>query len=261
MIQSSTRRTPTRRKEIVGPEWIRVSIVAGFIATVAMTATFAVGYFVANTLGAAGGGQLSQWMYALSQNELAEQVGNAFAVGMVVNLIIGLAWALIYARFAEPRLSGPGYMQGIMFVLIPFILSVALLFPLMGAGFLGSDLGAGPFPFIGNLIAHMVYGAVLGFMYALDEAHGTSANTREHEAAASSERGSALGVVAGGVVGAVGGFVIWPSIDDLASRPVITLSGVLVGAAIGALIGSLVAMNATDEIDTSAERSPRRNNA
>lgn len=259
MSERSVRTNPAR--ESVGPRWIRVSIVAGFIATFAMTATLTAGYLFANAVGDAGGNQLAQWFYALSENRMADRVSDAFAVGMILNLIVGLVWALIYARFAEPMLSGPGYIQGMLFALVPFVLSVIIVFPLMDGGFLGSDLGAGPLPVIGNLILHLVYGAVLGTMYALEEAQGTSANSREHEAAASSERGAALGVVIGGVIGAIGGFILAPGIDDLASRPVITLAGILTGGAIGMLIGSLVAITAEDEAERESEPPPRRNRA
>lgn len=239
-----------------GDNWIRVSIVAGFIATFAMTATLTAGYLFANAVGDAEGSQLARWLYALSENRMADQVSDAFAIGMVLNLIVGLVWALIYARFAEPALSGPGYVEGMLFSLVPFVLSVLIVFPVLDGGFLGSNLGAGPLPVIGNLILHLVYGAVLGAMYALEEAHGTSANSREHEAAASSERGSAIGVVAGGLVGAVAGFIVAPGIEDLASRPVITLAGILTGGAIGMLIGSLVGITAMDEDEAEVRSDP-----
>ena len=35
-----------------------------------------------------------------------------------------------------------------------------------GGGLLGMNIGAGPLPILGNLILHLVYGAVLGSAYA-----------------------------------------------------------------------------------------------
>ena len=244
--QSESRRT----------DWMRISVIAGFIATFMMTATVTAGYLFADTLGDVDGSTFSRWLAALSGNEIVERVGDSFAVGMVLNLIIGLVWALIYGGFAEPMLKGPGWWQGILFAMIPFLLSILVFFPIMGAGFLGVDLDAGPLPVIGNLVAHIVFGASLGFFYAIEEGAGISDNAPEHEAAASAERGAAFGVLIGGVVGAIGGFLVGPTLDDLGSRPVVVLAGVLTGAAMGALIGSLRGM--TSEEDRAARSEGRR---
>lgn len=244
------------RREPIRTDWARISVIAGFIATFAMTATVTAGYLLANSVGDMDGGTITTWFQALSGNEMVDMVGDSFAVGMVLNLIVGLVWALIYGRFAEPVLNGPGWLQGVVFAMAPFLLSILVFFPIMGAGFLGADIGAGPLPVLGNLIAHVVFGAVLGFFFAIEEGSGISDDASEHQASASSERGTALGILVGGVVGAIGGFFIAPTIDDLASRPVLTLAGVLTGAAIGALIGSLTGMT-TDE-DTAARSGGKR---
>lgn len=248
--------TPTASGSESRTDWVRISVIAGFIATFAMTAMLTAGYLFANAVGDAEGGTVGRWLEALSGNELVERVGDAFAVGMVLNLVIGLIWALIYGRFAEPVLNGPGWWRGIVFAMVPFLLSILVFFPIMGAGFLGSDLGAGPLPVLGNFVVHVIYGAALGFFFAIEEGSGISDDSSEHQASASAERGAALGVLIGGFIGAIAGFFVAPGIDDLASRPVITLAGVLTGAAIGALIGSLTGM--TTQEDTAARASGKR---
>jgi hypothetical protein len=168
-------------------------------------------------------------------------------VGLALNLIVGIAWALIYGRFFEPMFETSGIAKGLLFSLIPFAISVAVVFPMMDAGFLGSDLGAGPLPFIGNLVAHLVFGAVLGFVYAIEEERGIPDSARDRRANATAEMGAAFGVVAGGIIGALGGWLIAPTMDELADRPVIMLAGILVGAAGGAAAGSFLAMQADDD--------------
>ncbi|CAN5703115.1 hypothetical protein BH23CHL3_BH23CHL3_10240 [soil metagenome] len=244
------------RQEPIRTDWVRISVIAGFIATFMMTAAITAGFLFANAVGDEDGGTVARWFAALSGNEIVDQVGDAFAVGMVINLIVGLIWALIYGKFAEPVLNGRGWPKGVIFAMAPFLLSILVVFPIMGAGFLGAGIGAGPLPVLGNLIAHVVFGAVLGFFYAIEEGSGISGDASEHQASASSERGTALGILIGGVVGAIGGYAIAPTMDDLASRPVLTLAGVLTGAAIGALIGSLTGMT-TDE-DTAARADGKR---
>lgn len=240
-------------------DWVRIGVLAGFFATFAMTATLTVAYLLANALGDADGGQFARWMENLSENRLADRVGDAFVIGMVLNLVIGVAWALIYGRFFEPAIEMPGILKGMLFSLIPFVISVAIVFPMMDAGFLGSDLGAGPMPFFGNLLLHLVYGAVLGFTFAIEEEHGIPDSAGDRKANATAELGAAYGVVVGGVLGAIGGWLVAPGLDDLADRPVITLAGILVGAAAGASAGSFLAMNADSDDRTDLQGSPREN--
>lgn len=230
-------------------DWVPKSVLAGFVATFAMTGVLAGAWLLANSLGDAGGGELARWMANLSENRIADRVGDSFLIGMVLNLVIGVAWALIYGRFAEPSAPGPGIIKGMLFAMIPFAISVLVVFPLMDAGFLGSDLGAGPLPFIGNLILHLVYGAVLGFVYAIEEEHGIPDSAGDRQANATAERGAAIGIVGGGVLGAIVGWLVAPGMDGLADRPVITLAGILTGAATGAAVGSFLGMQADDEDD------------
>ena len=56
-----------------------------------------------------------------------------------------------------------------LFSIIPWFLSLVVFFPIVGAGFFGADLDAGPLPAIGNLILHLIYGAVLGSMYTVPD--------------------------------------------------------------------------------------------
>jgi hypothetical protein len=228
-------------------DWIRVSVLAGFIATFAMSAVLGLSYLLANALGDPNGGQFARWMENLSHNRIIDRVGEAFVIGLALNLVVGIAWALIYGRFFEPMFETAGIAKGMLFSLIPFLISVAVVFPLMDAGFLGSDLGAGPLPFIGNLVAHLVFGGVLGFIYAIEEERGIPDSARDRRANATAEMGAAIGVIAGGVLGAIGGWLVGPTMDDLADRPVITLAGILVGAAAGASAGSFLAMQAGDD--------------
>lgn len=223
-------------------DWVRTSVLAGFCATFAMTVTIAIGYLIAYAIGSPGGSGIERWSWALTENELTENVGGAFGLGMVLNLTVGVIWAMLYARFVEPALSGPGWRQGVTFALLPWLLSLVVFFPIMGAGLFGMDIGAGPLPVIGNLIVHLVYGAVLGTIFAIEEGEGIEDNASERATSASAERGAAVGVLAGGIVGFIGGWFIAPSLGDLAGQPVIALAGALSGAAMGTMVGSLVSM-------------------
>jgi hypothetical protein len=226
-------------------DWLRASIASGFIATFAMTACMAVAHALANAIGDTGGGTLQRQFAALSSNELTRTVGDTFAVGMVLNLAMGLLWALVYARWFEPRLSGPGWWRGMVFSLLPFALSILVFFPVAGIGVFGIDADAGILPVLGNLVLHLVYGAVLGSLYAIDAWSGVGSD-RDAEANSNSERAAALGVVIGGIVGFAGGWLVSPAFDDLASSPAIALAGALTGAAIGMLLGSFLGLRVNE---------------
>ncbi len=234
-------------KQVDRTDWFRAGIIAGFIATFSMTVSIALAYTLANTLGDAQGNTIQRWFAALSENRLTNQVGDKFFVGMIGNLVLGLVWALIYARFVEPRLSGPGWRRGVMFAIIPFILSVAVFFPLAGIGFLGAGIAAGPLPLAGSLVLHLVYGALLGSFFGVQAFAGLTSAAGESEAAASAERGAGIGIGAGIILGFIGGWLIGPSMEALASRPIIGVAGALSGAAIGLLVGSLMGMNIEEQ--------------
>ena len=229
-------------------DWLRASVVSGFIATFAMTACLAVGYAFANATGEAGGNTFQRWLAHLSSNELTANIGDSFAIVMVLNLALGLVWALIYARWAEPMLSGPGWWRGATFALVPWLLSILVFLPVAGAGILGIDLDAGPLPVLGNLILHLVFGIALGALYAIQVGAGVHDSRRDMQANANGERGASFGLLIGAVVGLIVGWIIGPSMDDLGNQAVIAFAGALSGAAMGMLIGSLMGLKVDDVI-------------
>ena len=230
------------REEVRRDEWLREGIVAGFIATFAMTVVMAVAYGLAEAIGAKDGSTLQRWFWNLAHNPVTEQPENAPFTAIGLNLLVGLVLALIYTRFAEPAFSGPGWQKGMLFSLLPWLISIAAFLPVMGGGFLGMDIDAGPLPVIGNLILHLVYGAVLGGLYGLRLEQGLEDTEAERAAAVNSERGAAVGVALGVVVGALAGWLLASQIDEIASEATTIVVGALAGGSIGLLIGSLVGM-------------------
>jgi hypothetical protein len=51
--------------------------------------------------------------------------------------------------------------------MLPFLISVLVVLPFMGAGVLGLGLGAGPVPAAGELIRNALFGVGLGITHAL----------------------------------------------------------------------------------------------
>lgn len=240
------------------------TVIAGFIASVAMLVTFAIAYGMSLLLAgdiAKGADTASRvvmghWFYNLTHNHVLDLAQNLLYLSVAAHFAAGLALAMLYAYVFEPRLPGPGWVRGTIFSVIPWAFSVAVFFPVIGGGFLGVALGAGPLPFLGNLVLHLVYGITLGLMCepAIDRLGATmldpdlaSRTEENYQAMLLSQRMTARGVIMGLIIGAAVGTVLslgtGPSM--LAMPPALTaLSLILLGGAFGALIGSFFGLPA-----------------
>ena len=229
-------------------DWLRAGILAGFLATFAMTVVLVAAYWLARAVGDPDGGVLQQWSWGLVNNPVAEMTTDSVVLAIGVNLAMGLILAAVYARFVEPRLHGPSWWRGVRFALVPWILSLIVFLPLLSGGMMGMGIGAGPLPILGNLILHLVYGAALGLVYAeaaedwLDDTDADRAN------AAGAERGAALGVVIGLLVGIVVGWLAGPMFEGLASRPASAIGLAFIGAAVGLGVGSFAGMSRAQDM-------------
>ena len=224
-------------------DWLRAGVLAGFLGTFAMTVVLVAAYGLASSIGSADGNAVQRWSRALVNNAVAERTADGVVLAIGANLAMGLLLALGYARCVEPRLSGPSWWRGMMFSLVPWLLSLVIFLPLMGGGLLGMNIGAGPLPILGNLILHLVYGAVLGASYA-EAAEDWLDNTDvDRGNAALAERGAAVGLVAGLVPGLIVGWLVAPAFDDLVGRPATAIGVAFIGAVIGLAIGSFAGMS------------------
>jgi membrane protein DedA with SNARE-associated domain len=97
--------------------------------------------------------------------------GAALPAGLVALLpllvLAQVAWSLLYAAFAEPRLRGGAGIRGLQFAVLPWLSSVLVLLPLLGAGPFGLALGAGWLPAIGAAVRCALFGTALGVLYRL----------------------------------------------------------------------------------------------
>ena len=222
--------------------WLRDSAISGFFATFALSVVLAAAYGAARAIGEQSGNQLQQWAWNLAHNPVVQSTEDRIALAIALNLAAGVVFALIYGRFFEPMIHYGPVKEGMLFSLIPFLLSITVFFPVMDGGFLGVDIDAGPLPILGNLIVHLVYGAVLGWIYGIPLESGIDDSPLDRAANEAAERGAALGVPLGAAAGAVIAFAISPTLDDLTNTLVVVLVGAVSGGAVGLLVGSLMGM-------------------
>ena len=189
------------------------------------------------------GTQLERWFYGLTENTLTDGVLDIPVAAIGVNLIAGIIWAFVYAIVVEPRLSGPGWRKGMLFALAPWLLSLVVFFPIVGAGFFGADLDAGPLPAFGNLALHLVYGAALGSMYAVPEVTPTTDQVDDARTARLENDGIAAGLLVGLLVGIAGGGLLGMFVNsDTFTDSGLLLVGGALGSAIGGWLGAFAGL-------------------
>jgi hypothetical protein len=225
--------------------WANRSILAGFVGTalagITVLAAYAVAAWLAAALPDAAGGAFA----ALTRNAATDVVSDAFAGALALHVAIGLLLALAYAAVAEPYLPGPGWRRGVLFALAPWTVSIGLLFPLLGGGPFGLALGAGPLPALGSLVAHVVYGATLGALYACRGVPDLEEPDEASEVAcAGAERGIVVGVLLGAALGsAVSVMLALVGVGDALAPGATLLVGTAGGATLGGLVGSFLGLS------------------
>jgi len=86
-------------------------------------------------------------------------------IGWAGHFMIGVVLAIGYGMFFEPRLSNAPVVRGILYGLIPWLVSQVMVNPMMGAGLFASNTPAPFLMVMGSLLGHVAYGAILGVTY------------------------------------------------------------------------------------------------
>lgn len=87
-------------------------------------------------------------------------------IGWAGHFMIGVALAIGYGMFFEPRLNNAPVVRGILYGLIPWLVSQVMVNPMMGAGLFAANTPAPFLMVMGSLLGHVAYGAILGVAFA-----------------------------------------------------------------------------------------------
>jgi hypothetical protein len=267
-MQSSTSAVMQRSRG-ARRRWFADAIIAGFVAIGTSTGALMVAYVLANGVGDSQGDFFRRWLWQLTHNEVVGFSSGRPAVALALHVLLGLVWAIIYARFVEYRLSGPGWRRGMLFSLGPWIVSLLLLLPAAMVNMLDWALSAGPLVPVGNLILHLIYGFTLGQLYdasADEPAVGSDLEFVEplqREAVEHSEDFGAAGILAGSVIGAAVGIFMavvlpptLPNVDFGGWSVALAVGGILAGGAVGGIVGSFAGLPQTPPEVADLEEGP-----
>ncbi len=81
-------------------------------------------------------------------------------------VVLPTLWGVVYGAWAVCALPGRSWQRGVAFSLLPLAVSLVIILPLAGAGFLGLSLGAGPIPALGEAARYLTYGLTLGITFS-----------------------------------------------------------------------------------------------
>jgi hypothetical protein len=226
------------------------SILSGFIATFVLSVATFGAYGIARAFGDLTGNQFERWLYNLSHNTIIDSTHNSLALAIGLDLLVGIFWGIVYGFVIDRRMDGPGWRNGMIFALIPWLISIIIFFPVMNAGIFGRDLHAGPLPVVGNLILHLIYGAVLGWAFGFPMVKRLGDNEIDQRHNQLAEQWGVIGLLIGIPAGAIIGWIVGPSVASFAGRPVIALLAALIGAMAGLCLGTFGGLElAGEEMD------------
>ena len=253
-----------RSEAATGPRrrWLSDAVIAGFVAIGASTGALMVAYVLANGAADSQGDIVRRWLYQLTHNRVVEFSSGSPAYALILHVVLGVVWALVYARFVEGNRAlrwwiggGPGWSRGMRFALLPWLVSLLVLLPAAAVNMLDWALSAGPLVPLGNLVLHLIYGFTLGQLYdpsASDVATGADAILEEplqRSAVEHSEDFGAAGILVGGVVGAWVGVglalilpPVLPNVDFGGWSVALAVGGILAGGAVGGVVGSFAGL-------------------
>jgi hypothetical protein len=245
--------------------WLSDAIIAGFVAIGTSTAALMIAYALANGAADSQGDVFRRWLWQLTHNEVVAFSSGRPAYAIALHVVLGVIWALIYARFIEWNRRfdwwlgrGPGWSRGMRFALLPWLFSLIVLLPAAAINMLDWALSAGPLVPVGNLILHLIYGYTLGSLYdaSADQpavgADLTYEEPLERSAVEHSEDFGAAGIVVGAIIGALVGIGLaivlppaLPNVDFGGWEAALAVGGILAGGAVGGIVGSFAGLPQT----------------
>ncbi len=95
---------------------------------------------------------------------LAGMMGGAAIVGWLIHFMVGTGYGIAFSQINRLLPGNSFVVKGIVIGIIGWLIMMLMLMPMMGAGLFAMKMGMmAP---IMTLILHIIFGAVLGFVYS-----------------------------------------------------------------------------------------------
>jgi membrane protein DedA with SNARE-associated domain len=165
--QGLGKRVVLREIHVDREQQVRAGAIAGGLATIASTLLLNVVINLAGNIAFNAPGTIVEQTAARLAFAFAREVQPVLLfVAVPAFLFVGVLWGALYGVVVEmwfPR-DWPDWMSGLLFALVPLLVSLGVIMPLLGLGFFG--VGAtGPVAVSGELIRHAAYGVLLGLLF------------------------------------------------------------------------------------------------
>src|SRR6266700_5983820 len=104
-MQSSASAATLERAHGLHRRWLSDAIIAGFVAIGTSTGALMVFFVLANGLADSQADVFRRWLWQLTHNEVVAFSSGRPAYALALHVVLGLVWALVYARFVEGNRS------------------------------------------------------------------------------------------------------------------------------------------------------------
>jgi hypothetical protein len=161
---------PLPRPDLRSWQRARVGFLAGLLATLCALFTLDLMVVVAGDLA----WRMPDSMPAVAAGRLAQALARDATGGLlwlVVPLLAGVGWGVLYAAWAELRLRGPDAVRGLLFAFLPYLVGGGLLAPLVAQ--VADATQVAPVALLTEAGRQAFFGLILGLGYPVLRArHG-----------------------------------------------------------------------------------------
>ncbi len=90
-------------------------------------------------------------------------LGGSWWLGLIIHFTLGaIIFSLLYAYLLNPLLPSKPWTKGTLWGLTLWLVAQMLILPMIGMGFFSADIPRRVTAVLGSLLAHLIYGIVLG---------------------------------------------------------------------------------------------------
>lgn len=97
-------------------------------------------------------------------NLLAQFTNTSTVVGWLMHFAMGIALAFLYVYFFREFLPGPFWAKGMIFSILPWVITLIMLFPMVDTLNIADKTQSPGVFIVSSMIAYLAFGAVMGLV-------------------------------------------------------------------------------------------------